>query len=714
MVCQACKSFQAQLALKDEELKEVGSKFATYKLKSKGRLAQLKQSITEELPDAESWQKERAALLIRLAESENELDHRQKEAEDLRSKLATKETELSDHSIRIRSLEEQLRSALDRRTSTDERRHPADLEEVLSRDLERMHSQMVYKDTRIMELNNTILDKERQILDLQEMCREQGQLVQAKSRAFQIVQQRFLVRLSAEISQHETDPMGSIGIAVLCRHSMPIFLLTLLENNFFFFFKAKTRLKFVAGIFRIAIGSEGNIEDSVSREQLARSCGGSAPSSFEKIVGERMSPPPADPSEDRSSFTTETTTLLDEADAELKGMAAAVSTPIEGKRKQRKKVTFDLTPQTAETPGLDTMDDEIAQAIIDLTAENDQLRRTIQEMESSISGELQTRIDQHYEDTSYRQESRHKMSYCNSQVSVDSNSEIKRFSFWFQLEEEVEQVRREGRNQALKARAAAQGRIRDLEEKIAVMQQEQKDEVYVYCSNMGITPQFFYSLDVSHVVGLTEMKNKSELSKAAARRCTMRKEASVERLNANVETLRAGREWTLEENGRLLEQLAASKQKFKELREELDESNAECENLRTKLAKDRDVIVKLADDVDEAQRTANLLFEQKVSILDDVDRLKEAIEAQGEYIEVLEADVVIYEEHIGILRDSLGASKVENRKLIKSKAFETKLKALEQEKEQMTKRNNGQFFSMFSILLCLPMSFLKNPSGSFV
>uniref|UniRef100_A0A914RSS1 Uncharacterized protein n=1 Tax=Parascaris equorum TaxID=6256 RepID=A0A914RSS1_PAREQ len=144
------RSALAQLALKDEELKEVGSKFATYKLKSKGRLAQLKQSIIEELPDAESWQKERAALLIRLAESENELDHRQKEAEDLRSKLAVKETELSDHSIRIR-------------------------------------------DTRIMELNNTILDKERQILDLQEMCREQGQLVQAKSRAFQIVQQRFLI-----------------------------------------------------------------------------------------------------------------------------------------------------------------------------------------------------------------------------------------------------------------------------------------------------------------------------------------------------------------------------------------------------------------------------------------------------------------------------------------------------------------------------------------
>ena len=51
---------------------------------------------------------------------------------------------------------------------------------------------------------------------------------------------------------------------------------------------------------------------------------------------------------------------------------------------------------------------------------------------------------------------------------------------------------------------------------------------------------------------------------------------------------------------------------------------------------------------------------------------------------------MIYEEHIGVLRDSLGASKIENRAYIKSKAFETKLRALEQEKEQITKRNNGQ------------------------
>jgi heterodisulfide reductase subunit C len=36
-------------------------------------------------------------------------------------------------------------------------------------DLQRMYDQMVYKDGRIVELNNIILEKERNIMDLQEM-----------------------------------------------------------------------------------------------------------------------------------------------------------------------------------------------------------------------------------------------------------------------------------------------------------------------------------------------------------------------------------------------------------------------------------------------------------------------------------------------------------------------------------------------------------------
>lgn len=74
----------------------------------------------------------------------------------------------------------------------------------------------------------------------------------------------------------------------------------------------------------------------------------------------------------------------------------------------------------------------------------------------------------------------------------------------------------------------------------------------------------------------------------------------------------------------------------------------------------------------------------------NIQLFTEALEAQDQYIELLEKDTMIYEEHVGLLRDSLGASKAERKALIKSKAYEAKLKALEQEKEQMNRRSNGK------------------------
>ncbi|KAK5971998.1 hypothetical protein GCK32_020734, partial [Trichostrongylus colubriformis] len=96
----------------------------------------------------------------------------------------------------------------------------------------------------------------------------------------------------------------------------------------------------------------------------------------------------------------------------------------------------------------------------------------------------------------------------------------------------------------------------------------------------------------------------------------------------------------------------------------------------------------LIEDLAEAEDVINYMERQKHSILDDVDKLKDAIIAQDQLIEILEADIVIYEEHIGILRESLGASKIDHRSLLRSKAFETKLKALEKEKEQIDRRSN--------------------------
>lgn len=55
----------------------------------------------------------------------------------------------------------------------------------------------------------------------------------------------------------------------------------------------------------------------------------------------------------------------------------------------------------------------------------------------------------------------------------------------------------------------------------------------------------------------------------------------------------------------------------------------------------------------------------------------------------MEGDLIVYETHVGLLRDSLGASKNEDRQFIKSKAFTAKLNALEMEKKEIVKRNNG-------------------------
>ncbi|KAM3719146.1 Laminin subunit [Dirofilaria immitis] len=244
---------------------------------------------------------------------------------------------------------------------------------------------------------------------------------------------------------------------------------------------------------------------------------------------------------------------------------------------------------------------DITQAIIDVTTENDQLRKTIQEMEK---------------------------------CAIESqNHEI-------QLQIQLDEIQRDSQNQILKVRASMQGKIRDLEDRITAMNTEQTDK--------------------------------------------------VEHLNVSIETLRADREWILEENARLLKLLGSYKEKLNDTWEALDTRQEESKKLRSKLDDDRALIVQLADDLEEAQQMANILLEQKISVLDDVGRLKEALEAQDQYIELLEKDTKIYEEHVGLLRDSLGASKAERRALIRAKAYETKLKALEQEKEQMNRRSNGK------------------------
>ncbi|CAP33824.1 Protein CBG15627 [Caenorhabditis briggsae] len=148
-------------------------------------------------------------------------------------------------------------------------------------------------------------------------------------------------------------------------------------------------------------------------------------------------------------------------------------------------------------------------------------------------------------------------------------------------------------------------------------------------------------------------------------------EDQTERLQEEVDTLRSSRNWEIEQNGHLKDQVAHLKEKTFKLTEELDASEKAKRSLDS--------------EVDESNKLMELMVDD---LLQDIDRLKEAIVAQDRFIEILEADIVIYEQHIGLLRENLGASQIDHRALIKSKAFETKLLALEREKEQSAKKSN--------------------------
>lgn len=89
----------------------------------------------------------------------------------------------------------------------------------------------------------------------------------------------------------------------------------------------------------------------------------------------------------------------------------------------------------------------------------------------------------------------------------------------------------------------------------------------------------------------------------------------------------------------------------------------------------------------------------------NIPAFSEAIFAQDEFIGMLEGDLLVYEAHVGILRDSLGATKKEDRQHIKSKAFAAKLNALEMEKQEMVKRNNGGTLIFWRLLF---IKILKN------
>jgi chromosome segregation ATPase len=433
-------------------------------------------------------------------------------------------------------------------------------------DLQRMYDQLLYKDGRIVELNNTILEKERQIMDLQEICREQGQVAAAKKEAVQIVNRR----LQEIDARDKKDASTETDIAFVERRG------------------SKKR-----------VNSPGR-----AIPQLRLSTGNG-------------SPPPLDPAEDHSSFTTETATY-DDPDREWSPSPSTAASLALNRlsKKYRKKVTFDLNPSGTkkdrikrENPSPDPLkvpmqgiDGEIAQQIIDLTTENDELRKLIAEIERAPLPEQQLKIEQ--------------------------------------LEEELENVRRNGKNQVLRARATAQAKIKELEGRIFELQASQARD--------------------------------------------------VDSLNATNEALKASRDFILDENAILLEKIEKLQEKDSDLRSELEGANELAIGYRRELDHEVRKSEELRQKLKDANASIQYAIDEKQLAYGEVEKLKEAIFAQDELIQVLEGDLIVYETRVGLLQDSLGATKIEELQNVRAKAVSAKVNALEVEKQDIMKKRNDE------------------------
>ncbi|KAI1713779.1 hypothetical protein Ddc_11670 [Ditylenchus destructor] len=479
-------------------------------------------------------------------------------------------------------------------------------------DLKQMYEQLKYKDNRIIDLNNVIMEKERRIIDLQEACREQGQVAKAKQQAVQIVNKRLQELDGKQVRDASTEVDSS-----------------LLQPD-------RASRKQTAGSLTVS----GAGSDSTSKRNESP---GRAIPQF-RMSG-NGSPPPIDPSEDLSSYTTETLGRSDQLDSELYP-DPTYSPSAKGLRNKyhRKRVTFDLHQQSQQSPGKKKSSparasppvavgrsdaDSFLQPLqkpkrsdlagphvsnmedydyTDLVVENNELRRIIAEMEKvpMMPSEIQ------------------------SEPSKDK--EVK------ELKEQLLQLQVEVKVQVLKARAAAQARIKELEATLNGVQ------------------------------------------------CNSAKE--MEGLLAANEGMKASREWTLNENGKLLKKIDEMKSKMDDLHGELDASLHTNTFFRNRLDEEEKRLENLTQELIQSRRHAQEVAEERQMAQAEAQRLREALFAQDDFISMLEGDLIVYEAHVGILRDSLGATKKEDRQTIKSKAFSAKLNALEMEKKEFAKRNN--------------------------
>uniref|UniRef100_A0A915CXS2 Uncharacterized protein n=1 Tax=Ditylenchus dipsaci TaxID=166011 RepID=A0A915CXS2_9BILA len=476
--------------------------------------------------------------------------------ENLQHKLVEVETKLRQLEDKNVDLRAQLLAATEKKKSESKR---FSKDNPASNDVKQMYDQLKYKDNRIIDLNNLILEKERRIMDLQEAYREQGQVAQSKQQAVQIVNRRLQELDGREVRHVSTEVDPSLFSDRSSRKSTRN---QAINNATQSYNRKNDRNESPEELFR-------NLKCLVSQIHLSTS----------------GSPPPIDPSEDMSSYTTETLNMgsmqadrLDESSFEADLIAplniSPGMSPKQLRKYHRKRVTFDLhqlpnkkkTSSARKSPPVDIKSDvDDLQPLTksrmapnntedydyaDLVVENDQLRKIIAEMERNAS----------------------------SVKTVESKSEnIK------ELEKVIQQSQHDTKIQVLKARASTQARVKELETALASIRSSSSKE--------------------------------------------------IETLKAINETLKTSREWTLNENGHLLKKISDMKTKLDDLHGELDASVNTNTMFRNRLEEEEKRLEAITQELIQSRRHAqqvadeNRFCKMKLSVLKKLYLLRMSLSA---------------------------------------------------------------------------------------
>ena len=162
-------------------------------------------------------------------------------------------------------------------------------------------------------------------------------------------------------------------------------------------------------------------------------------------------------------------------------------------------------------------------------------------------------------------------------------------------------------------------------------------------------------------------------------------------MNVTNEALKASRDFIVDENAKLLEKIEKLMEKDADLRSELEGSVELSLKYRRELDEELRRSHDLRMELKDANHSIQVSNDERQVAFNEAEKLKEAIFAQDELIKVLEGDLIVYETHVGMLRENLGASKVEELQNVRTKAVSAKVNALEVEKQDIIKKRNGKY-----------------------